>query len=76
MRYDVSGLSRGAELHDMLKAEIMLRRLKRDVLSQVGWQADVVARRKARNARQSLRWRKLGVQRSEESGRVYGGLRL
>ncbi len=37
MRYDVSGLSRGAELHDMLKAEVMLRRLKRDVLSQVGW---------------------------------------
>lgn len=35
MRYDVSGLSRGAELHDMLKAEVMLRRLKRDVLSQV-----------------------------------------
>ncbi|PRW44334.1 DNA annealing helicase and endonuclease ZRANB3 [Chlorella sorokiniana] len=35
MRYDVSGLSRGAELHDMLKAEIMLRRLKRDVLSQL-----------------------------------------
>lgn len=35
---DVSGLSRGAELHDMLKAEVMLRRLKKDVLSQVrGW---------------------------------------
>lgn len=33
---DVSGLSRGAELHDMLKAEVMLRRLKKDVLSQVG----------------------------------------
>ena len=35
-RWDVSGLSRGAELHDLLKAEVMLRRLKRDVLSQVG----------------------------------------
>jgi hypothetical protein len=35
-RFDVSGLSRGPELHDMLKAEVMLRRLKRDVLSQVG----------------------------------------
>lgn len=49
MRYDVSGLSRGAELHDMLKAEIMLRRLKRDVLSQVGassvgWVGAIVGR--------------------------------
>ena len=35
-RFDVSGLSRGPELHDLLKAEVMLRRLKRDVLSQVG----------------------------------------
>lgn len=35
MRWDVSGLSRGAELHDLLKAEVMLRRLKRNVLSQV-----------------------------------------
>ena len=34
-RHDVSGLSRGAELHAMLKAEVMLRRLKKDVLSQV-----------------------------------------
>ncbi|KAL4428086.1 hypothetical protein ABPG75_002175 [Micractinium tetrahymenae] len=34
-RMDVSGLSRGAELHDMLKAEVMLRRLKKDVLSQL-----------------------------------------
>ncbi len=33
---DVRGLSRGTELHDMLKAEVMLRRLKQDVLSQVG----------------------------------------
>ncbi|PSC75396.1 DNA annealing helicase and endonuclease ZRANB3 [Micractinium conductrix] len=35
MRWDVSGLSRGAELHDLLKAEVMLRRLKRNVLSQL-----------------------------------------
>lgn len=34
-RWDVSGLSRSAELHDLLKAEVMLRRLKRDVMSQV-----------------------------------------
>lgn len=33
-RWDVGGLSRGGELHDMLKAEVMLRRLKQDVLSQ------------------------------------------
>ena len=38
-RFDMGGLSRGAELHDLLKAEVMLRRLKRDVLSQVrAWQ--------------------------------------
>lgn len=34
-RFDVGGLTRGSELHDLLKAEAMLRRLKRDVLSQV-----------------------------------------
>lgn len=34
-RWDVGGLSRGGELHDMLKAEVMLRRLKQDVLSQL-----------------------------------------
>jgi hypothetical protein len=36
VRHDVSGLSRGAELHELLREEVMLRRLKRDVLSQVG----------------------------------------
>lgn len=37
-RFDVSGLARAAELHELLKAEVMLRRLKKDVLSQVGAQ--------------------------------------
>ncbi|GAB4813573.1 hypothetical protein N2152v2_000619 [Parachlorella kessleri] len=35
LRYDHSGLSRGAELHGLLRREVMLRRLKRDVLSQL-----------------------------------------
>ncbi len=35
LRYDNSGLSRAAELHALLRREVMLRRLKRDVLSQL-----------------------------------------
>jgi hypothetical protein len=35
-KWHVGGLSRGPELHDLLRAEVMVRRLKRDVLSQVG----------------------------------------
>lgn len=34
-RFDNSGLSRAAELHGLLRREVMLRRLKRDVLSQL-----------------------------------------
>jgi hypothetical protein len=35
LRYDNSGLSRPAELHVLLRREVMLRRLKLDVLSQL-----------------------------------------
>jgi len=35
LRYDHSGLSRAAELHALLRREVMLRRLKRNVLSQL-----------------------------------------
>lgn len=34
-RFDNSGLARATELHGLLRREVMLRRLKRDVLSQL-----------------------------------------